>query len=106
MPLWRGSRRLVPGATFPLSSVSTRQLLRGRLATLPDPGSLAAQRPEVVQLGPAYPAPANDLDPVDGRAVYGKGPLHPYAVADLADGEGLPGPAALAPDHHALEDLD
>src|SRR6516165_2418316 len=95
-----------PAPRFLLSSGSTRLLLRGRLATLPDPGTLAAQRPEVVQLGPAYPAPANDLDLVDGRAVHGKGPLHPYAVADLADGEGLPGPAALAPDHHALEDLD
>src|SRR5690242_9479198 len=96
-----GAQRRVP-----LSSGSTRLLLRGRLATLPDPGTLAAQRPEVVELGPADPAPANDLDLVDGRAVHRKGPLHPHAIADLADGEGLPGPAALAPDHYALEDLN
>ena len=30
----------------------------------------------------------------------------PDAEADLADGEGLAGAAALAADHHALEDLD
>src|SRR6266568_260660 len=96
----------VAGAAFPLVSGSTRPLPRGRLAALPDPGTLAAQRPEVVQLGPAHPAPADDLDLVDRRAVHRKGPLHSHAVADLADGERLPGPAALAPDHHALEDLD
>src|SRR5579859_298617 len=100
-----GSLTPVPSAPFPLVGC-TRLLLRWRFAALPDPGSLAAQRPEVVQLGPAHPAAAYDLDLVDGRAVDRKGPLHPHAVADLADGERLPCPAALAPDNHALEDLD
>jgi hypothetical protein len=79
---------------------------RGGLAALPDPGSLATQRAEVVQLGAANPSAGNDLDLVDSRCVHREGPLDADAVADLADGERLAGAAALPPDHHALEDLD
>src|SRR6202007_711084 len=78
----------------------------GLVAALLDPRCLAAQCPQVVELGPADAAPADRLDLVDRRAVHGEGPLHADAVADLADGEGLPGSAALTPDHHALEHLD
>src|SRR5207302_10682194 len=78
----------------------------GLVAALLDAGCLAAQVPQVVQLGTAHPAPGDGLDLVDRRAVHREGPLDAHAVADLADGERLPGPAALAPDHHALEHLD
>src|SRR3974390_665584 len=37
----------------------------GLVATLLDPRCLAAQFPEVVQLGAAHPAPADRLDPLD-----------------------------------------
>src|ERR1700761_8032418 len=80
--------------------------LAGRLAAFPDPGRLAAQRAQVVQLGPAHPAAGDYLDLVEGRAVHGKGPLHAHAIADLADGEGLAGATALAAQDDALEHLD
>src|SRR6204780_1021033 len=83
-----------------------RLALAGRLAPFLDPGRLAAQRAEVVKLGPANPAAGHDLDLVDRRAVHGKGPLHAHAVADLADREGLAGAATLAAKHHALEHLN
>src|SRR5215470_10486345 len=98
-----------PSATPPRdshASGSTRPLVRGGLAALPDPGALPAQGAEVVQLGPAHLAPGHDLDLVDGRAVHRERPLHAHAVADLANCEGLPGTATLAPDHHTLENLD
>src|SRR5262249_27193665 len=83
-----------------------RRSARWRLGPLPDPGPLAAQGAQVVELGPAHPAPADHFDLVDRRAVDREGALYPDAVTDLADGEGFPGTAALAPDDHALEDLD
>src|SRR5690606_28558330 len=76
------------------------------LALLPDAGRLAAQVAQVVELRPADVAAADDLGRVDGGAVDRERPLNADAVAGLADGEGLAGAAALAPDHHALEDLD
>src|SRR6516165_11347922 len=78
----------------------------GLVAALLDPCGLSAQFPEVVQLGPADAAPADRLDLVDRGAVHREGALHADAIADLADREGLPGAAALTPDHHALEYLD
>src|SRR5206468_9204982 len=45
-------------------------------------------------------------DLLDDRGVHREGPLDTHAEADLAHGEGLPGSAALAADHDALEDLD
>src|SRR2546428_4130161 len=56
-------------------------LTRRWLAAFPDPGRLATQRAQVVQLGPAHPAPGDDLDLVQGRAVHREGALHAHAVA-------------------------
>src|SRR5438046_1769161 len=50
-------------------------LARWRLAPLPDPGTLAAQGTQVVQLCPAYPAPGHHLDLVDRRAMHREGAL-------------------------------
>src|SRR5579875_3962663 len=61
-----------------------------RLAALLDPRGLAAQPPEVVELGAPDLAPRHRLDLVNGRAVHGEGALNAHAVADLADGERLP----------------
>src|SRR5437660_11731543 len=78
----------------------------GLLATLLDARGLAAQVPQVVELGPPHPAAGDRLDLLDRRAVHREGPLDADAIADLPDGEGPAGTAALAPDHHALENLD
>src|SRR5579859_2830127 len=75
-------------------------------APLPDPGRLAAQVAEVVQLGPADAAVRDNLDLVDRRAVHREGPLDADAVADLANGEGLAHAATGAADDDTLEDLD
>src|SRR5215475_12850447 len=104
-------RTLAAGVTRPWQQHARRGGARGLLgrrgfAPLADPGGLAAQVAEVVQLGATDPAAGHDLDLVDGRGVHREGPLHADAVADLADGEGLACPAALAADHHALENLD
>src|SRR5262249_25762588 len=64
-------------------------LARWRLAPLPDPGALAAQGTQVVELCPAYPAPGHYLDLVQRRAVHREGALHPDSVTDLADRERL-----------------
>src|SRR3954469_6687307 len=79
---------------------------RDRLALLLDLGGLAAQLAEVVQLRPADVAAGDDLDLLDDRGVHREGPLDAHAEAHLAHGEGLADAAALAADHHALEDLD
>src|ERR1700733_13961548 len=78
----------------------------GDLATLPDASRLAAQRAQVVELGPADTAAGDDLDLVDRGGVYREGALDADAVADLADGERLARTRPLAPDDDALEDLD
>src|SRR5450755_1034561 len=101
-----GARRLAPDGS-PVSGVrGSGPLARGDLAAFPDPGGLPAQGAKIVELGPADAAARYDLDLVNRRGVHREGALHADAVADLADGERLARAAALAPDHHALEDLD
>src|SRR6202034_2742815 len=78
----------------------------GGLPALLDPGGLAAQVAQVVQLGAADATTGDGLDLVDRRAVQRERALDADAVAHLAHGEGLPQAAALAPDHDTLEDLD
>src|SRR6185312_17058898 len=78
----------------------------GSLPPLLDAGRLTAQVAQVVQLGAADAAAGHSLDLVDRRAVHRERALHAHAVANLAHGEGLPQAAALAPDHHTLEDLN
>src|SRR5436190_1578883 len=76
------------------------------LALFFDAGGFAAEIPEVVELCASDPAMAFNLDLIDRRGVEGEHPLHADAARNLADGEHLPRPAALARDHDALEDLD
>src|SRR4051794_1286781 len=99
-----GPRRGEAGATGP--GCPRTGSADDRLALLLDLGGLAAELAQVVQLGPADVAAGDDLDPLDDRGVHREGALHSDAEADLADGEGLADPTALAPDHDALEDLD
>src|SRR5215472_8596420 len=76
------------------------------LPALLDPRGLAAQVPQVVQLGPADTAAGDRLDLVDRGAVHREGTLDAHAVTHLAHGERLPQTTALASDHDTLEHLD
>src|SRR5205085_8549243 len=76
------------------------------LALFFDARGFAAEIPEVVELCASDPAMAFNLDLVDGRRVEGEHPLHAHAAGNLAHGEHLPGAAAAARDHQALEDLN
>src|ERR671916_216911 len=91
----RGPR---PASSTPTRRRSSAQTARSRasvgrgaigsaLALLPDPGGLAAQRAQVVQLGAAHPSPANQLDRRDGGTVNREEPFDPGPRGDLADGE-------------------
>src|SRR5258706_7488501 len=68
--------------------------LADRLPALLDPRGLAAQRPQVVQLGAAHLAPGHDFDRLGPRGVKWECALHPDAVAGVAPAEGLARPAA------------
>ena len=60
---------------------------------------------QVVELGSTHVAAGIELDLLDVRGVHGKGALHAYAVAELADGERLAKARTLALDDVALENL-
>src|SRR5580692_1833935 len=96
-PAWLGGHRR--SARQPWSA-------GGGVPAFLDPGGLAAQIPQVVELGTADPATGHGLDLIDRGAVHREGALDAHAVAHLADGERLPQAAALAPDHNTLEHLD
>src|SRR5690349_14337130 len=83
-----------PASSTPTRSAASAQAALSRwsegrrgigsaLALLPDPRRLAAQRPQVVELGPAHPTPPHQLDRGDGRAVHREDPLDPDAGRDL-----------------------
>src|SRR5699024_6310968 len=77
-----------------------------RSALFLDLGGLAAQVAQVVELGAANVAAGEHVDAVDVGRVHGERALDTHAERHLADGEGLTHAAALAPDHHAPDDLD
>src|SRR6187402_1915488 len=76
------------------------------VALLLDLGLLAAEVPQVVELGATHVATGHDLDVVDDRAVHREGALHADLEADLADREGLAHAVTRAAQDDALEDLD
>src|SRR5664279_2678746 len=88
------------------SSGSPGSSRRNRVALLLDLGSLAAQRAQVVELGPTHVTSGHDLDPVDNRGVNREGPLDADPEAHLSYRERLPNAAAGTADHDALEDLN
>src|SRR6476659_4308596 len=105
-----------PASSTPTRSASTAQAARSRwsegrggigsdLALLLDARGLAAQRAQVVQLGAAHAAPADQLDRRDGRAVKGEETLDPDPGRDLPDSEVLADAAAPLGDHQSLERL-
>ena len=105
--MWSGSKRsgAISSLIAPLSfSAQPRQVLRVPLFL--DPGSLAAQRAEVVELRATDPAAAHHLDVRDRRAVDREDALDTNARADLPDGEVLADPTTPLRDHDALERLE
>ena len=73
---------------------------------LDDTGPLAGAAAQIIELGPADLAAADNLDRFDARAVERKDALDALAVRQLAHGEGRV-EAGIAPrDAHALERLD
>ncbi len=71
-----------------------------------DPGLLATQIAEVVELGSAHCASGDDLELGDRGRMDGERPLDADAEGDLANRECLADAAPLTPDHDALEHLD
>ena len=56
---------------------------------LRDPGSFPPETPEIIQLGPAHPAPADNLDALYGGGVEGEDTLDSNTGRDLPDHKGL-----------------
>jgi hypothetical protein len=56
---------------------------------LRNPGGFSAETPQIIQLGPAHPAPAYDLDSFDRRGVEGEDTLYTDSGRNLADHEGF-----------------
>ena len=76
------------------------------LKLLLDLGGLAHAVAQIVQLGAAHAALADNLHGLHVGGVQGEHALHTYAVGNAAHGEGLADAAALAGDHGAFELLD
>jgi len=75
-------------------------------ALLRNPCSFTPETPEIIELGPANPAPANDLNALHGGGVEGEDPLDAHAGRDLPNREGLSNTATSPTDANALEGLD
>src|SRR5215813_11624533 len=73
---------------------------------LDDAGSFAATPAQVIELGAAHLAAAQDLDRVDHGRIERKDALHALAVRNLAHGEILVEARARAADANALIGLD
>src|SRR5215213_8046515 len=101
-----GTRKPRPGRGRAVDSAVGASAGDGGLALLLDLRGLAAQVAQVVQLGAADVAAADDLDLVQDRRMHREGALDADAETDLADGERLADALALAADDGALEDLD
>src|SRR6478609_3143145 len=80
-------------------------LLRTRVATLADAGTLTDATAQVVQLRATDVTAGGDLDLLDLRRMDRERALNADAEGLLADREGLAHPLALTLDHDALEDL-
>ena len=73
---------------------------------LRDPGGFPTEAPEVVELGPADPAPANDLDALHGRGMEGEDTLDTDSGRDLPNHEGLSDTTTPPADADPFKGLD
>jgi hypothetical protein len=76
------------------------------LILLFDPGLLASQGSQVIQLAAADLSESGDLNLVHLGGVYGKNPFHAHTGCDLPDSDGRPESRPVASDDDPLEDLD
>ncbi len=76
------------------------------VAALGDAGRLTGAATQVIELGAADGAAADDLDHVDNRRIKREDALDALAEADLADGEARADALVRAGDAHAFERLD
>ncbi|CAD5299137.1 hypothetical protein BOS5A_230890 [Bosea sp. EC-HK365B] len=110
---WRRQQKTRPEGRVPETSKRKSGLLAlalalGRLGidALGDTGRLAAAIAQVIQLGAANLALADDLDRVEVRRIQREDALDALAIGNLADGEALVQPAAIAGDADALIGLN
>jgi len=73
---------------------------------LANTGSLAAQFPQVEELGAANMSAGDDFDLLKDGRVEWENPLNADAVGDLADRKRLANTAFLTADNNTLENLD
>ena len=76
------------------------------LALLRNPGSLTPETPEIVELGPADPTPANHVHTLYGRCVEGEDSLDTDSGRDLPNREGLTDATTTPTDADPLKGLD
>src|SRR5262249_43482691 len=76
------------------------------VGALGDAGRLAAQAAQIIELGPADLAAADDFDRVDQRRIDREDALDALAIGDLADREAFLKAAAVAADADAFIGLD
>ena len=77
-----------------------------RVAALGDAGRLAGAAAQIIELGAADGAAADDLDRIDVRRIEREDALDALAEADLADGEAGADALVRAGDADAFEILD
>src|ERR1039457_1931044 len=82
------------------------RMARPKLVALFQTGGLALKGAQIVQLGAAYAACADDIDMVHHLGVYREDTLHALAETDLADGDALAHARAIAGNQDAFEGLE
>ena len=100
------AREIVRLALRPLEALEGGvEALGARVRALEDARRLAAPAAQVIELGAAHLAAADDLDLGDVGRMHGEHALHTLAVGDLAHRKALVDAAARAGDDHALVGL-
>src|SRR5712692_2488640 len=79
---------------------------RAMVLLLRDPRRLAAAAAQIIELGAAHLAAADDLDGVDHRRIKRKDALHPLSIGNLAHREILIETGTRPPDANALIGLN
>src|SRR5260370_3809482 len=104
-PRARNSRsRVASHRNLPPAGIG--RMARPKLFALFQAGSFALQRTQIVQLGAAHAAGADDIDVVHHLRMYREDTLHALAKTDLSDGDALAHTHSVACDQHAFESLE
>src|SRR5260370_33057415 len=89
-----------------LPPAGSGRMARPKLFALFQTGSFALQGTQIVQLGAADAARADDVDVVHHLRMYREDTLHALAKTDLADGDALAHTHSVACNQHAFESLE